>query len=112
MSVDRDHTDVCPDLPIASTTLRKTRLKHPAKLPLAICKDQEGKVNYVTHSKVTEVTRKAVKKAYPDITKKDLKQYSCHSIRVWACGTLDEAGMPPDFDKKMLRLLGESTGST
>ena len=35
-------------------------------------------------------------------------KYSCHSIRVWACVTLDEEGMSPDFIKKRLRWLGES----
>ena len=35
-------------------------------------------------------------------------KYSSHSIRVWACVVLDEAGMPPDFIKKRLRWMGES----
>ena len=35
-------------------------------------------------------------------------KYSCHSIRVWACVTLDEEGMSPDFIKNRLRWLGES----
>ena len=35
-------------------------------------------------------------------------KYSTHSIRVWACVSLDEAGKSPDFIKKRLRWLGES----
>ena len=61
----------------------------------------------ITHSKVTEIIRKAVKTVYPDISKKDLAMYSCHSIRVWACVCLDEAEMSSDFIKKRLRWLGE-----
>ena len=61
----------------------------------------------VTHSKVTEIMRKAVKTVYPGISKKDLAMYSCHSIRVWACVCLDKADMSPDFIKKRLRWMGE-----
>ena len=32
-------------------------------------------------------------------------KYSTHSIRVWACVSLDEAGKSPDFIKKRLRWL-------
>ena len=40
--------------------------------------------------------------------KKELMKYSCSSIKVWACVTLDEEGMSPDFIKNRLRWLGES----
>ena len=42
------------------------------------------------------------------MVKKELMKHSCHSIRVWACVTLDEAGMSPDFIKNRLRWMGES----
>lgn len=106
--VDRDHPEICPALALASMALRKHRLKHSMDLPLAVFKDTDGTVKYTTHKKVTELIRKAVKKAYPDISKSDLMKYSSHSIRVWACVALDEAGMPPDFIKKRLRWMGES----
>ena len=108
MLVDRDHPEVCPALAIASMILRKVRLRHSTKLSLAIFKAKDGTVQYLTHSKVTDMIRKAVKTVYPNISKKDLMMYSCHSIRVWTCVCLDEAGMPPDFIKKRLRWLGES----
>jgi hypothetical protein len=37
-----------------------------------------------------------------------LKQYSAHSLRVWACVLLNEAGKLPDYIKKRLRWLGDS----
>ena len=40
--------------------------------------------------------------------KRELMKYSCYSVRVWACVTLDEEGMSPDFIKNRLRWLGES----
>ena len=88
--------------------LRKHKLKHTMDPPLAIYRDSTGKVCYLTRAKATEVIRKAVKAVYPDISKEELSKYSSHSFRVWACVTLDEQGMPPDFIKKSLRWLGES----
>jgi hypothetical protein len=38
----------------------------------------------------------------------ELKWYSTHSLRVWACVLLDEAGQLPDYIKKRLRWLGDS----
>ena len=87
---------------IANMAWRKARLRHPMSKPLAVFKDKKGDICYVTQSKVTEVIRIAVKQAYPDMPKKELMKYSCHSIRVWACVTLDEEGMSPDFIKNRL----------
>jgi hypothetical protein len=37
-----------------------------------------------------------------------LKQYFAHSLRVWACVLLNEAGKLPDYIKKRLQWLGDS----
>ena len=76
--------------------------------PLAVFKAKKGEVCYGTQSKVTDVIRRAVKTVYPDMPKKELMKYFCHSIRVWACVTLDEEGMSPNFIKNRLRWLGGS----
>jgi hypothetical protein len=47
--------------------------------------------------------RMAVKIAYPDMSKNNLMKYSIHSIRVWACVSLDETGKTPDLINKRLR---------
>ena len=99
---------ICAARSIANMLWRKKRLKHSKNLPLAIYCNAEKEVKYVTHAKVTEVIRRAVKKVHPDISKEELMKYSCHSIRVWACVLLDEAGKSPDFIKKRLRWMGES----
>jgi hypothetical protein len=52
--------------------------------------------------------RKAVKEVQPDTTLDKLKQFSAHSLRVWACVLLDKAGKSPDYIKKRLRRLGDS----
>jgi hypothetical protein len=38
----------------------------------------------------------------------ELKRYSAHSLRVWACALLDEAGKLPDYIKKRLCWLGDT----
>ena len=86
------HPDVCPVINLARMAWRKARLKHSNQLPLTIYKNKNGEVKYMTHQKVTEIIRKAVKKVYPSMPKETLAKYSCHSIRVWACLCLDKAG--------------------
>ena len=62
---------------------------------------------YLTLVNVTEVIRKAVKKVYADISKEELIKYSTRYIRVWACVSLDETGISPDFISKILMWMGE-----
>ena len=45
---------------------------------------------------------------HPNITKDEEQRYSAHSMRVWACVLLDEAGKSPDYIKKRLRWMGDS----
>ena len=97
MLVDRDHPEVCPTLAIANMVPRKAKLKHDTIFSLDIVQTKDSIVQYLTHSKVTDIIRKAMKTVYADISKKDLMIYSCHSIRVWAYVCLDEEGMSPDF---------------
>jgi hypothetical protein len=77
-------------------------------MPVAVYKTKKGKVIYFTGNKISGLLRKAVKKVRPDTTPDKLKRYSAHSLRVWACVLLDEAGKPPDYFKKRLRWLGNS----
>jgi hypothetical protein len=77
-------------------------------LPIAVYKTKKGKIIYLTGNKIAELLQKAVKKVPPDTTLDELKRYSAHSLRVWACVLLDEAGKLPDYIKKRLRWLGDS----
>ena len=38
----------------------------------------------------------------------NLSQYSAHSLRVWACVLLDEAGISPEFIMSHLQWMGNS----
>ncbi len=69
---------------------------------------KKGKVIYLTGNKIAKLLRKAVKEVRPDTTPDKLKRYPAHSLRVWACILLDEAGKLPDYIKKRLCWLGDS----
>jgi hypothetical protein len=69
---------------------------------------KKSKVIYLTGNKIAKLLWKAIKKIRPDIIPDKLKQYSSHSLQVWACILLDEAGKLPDYIKKRLRWLRDS----
>jgi hypothetical protein len=76
-------------------------------MPVAVYKTKKSKVTYLTGNKIA-ILRKAIKKIRPNTTPDKLKQYSAHSLWVWACVLLDEAGKLPDYIKKRLQWLGDS----
>ena len=88
--------------------LRAKRLNQPDDMPIVVYNTKKGKVIYLTGYKIAELLRKAVKEVRPDTTPDKLKRYFAHSLRVWACVLLDEAGKLPDYIKKRLRWLGDS----
>jgi hypothetical protein len=88
--------------------LRAKQLNQPDDMPIAIYKTKKGKVFYLTGNKIAKLLRKAVKEVRPNTTPDKLKRYFAHSLRVWACVMLDEAGKLPDYIKKRLRWLGDS----
>jgi hypothetical protein len=88
--------------------LRARWLNQPGDMPIVIYKTKKGKVIYLTGNKIAKLLQKAVKKVHPNTTPNKLKRYSAHSLQVWACLLLDEAGKLPDYIKKRLRWLGDS----
>jgi hypothetical protein len=88
--------------------LQAKRLNQPGDMPVTVYKTKKGKVFYLTGNKIAELLRKAAKEVRPNTTSDKLKQYSAHSLRVWACVLLNEAGKSPDYIKKRLRWLGDS----
>jgi hypothetical protein len=106
--VDGDNPDICPVRNAIHLVLRAKRLGQPSDMPLAMYRNNRCKNIYLTGAKVAELLRRSVKSLRPATPKDELKKYSAHSLRVWACVLLDEAGMPPEFIKKRLRWLGDS----
>jgi hypothetical protein len=88
--------------------LQARRLNQPDDMPVAVYKTKMGKTIYLTGFKIAELLWKAIKKVRPGTTPDELKRYSAHSLRVWACVLLDEVGKFPNYIKKRLRWLGDS----
>jgi hypothetical protein len=63
---------------------------------------------FITGSRIATLLCKAVKKVQPSTSADDLKKYSAHSLRVWACVLLDKVSMSPSFIQKHLHWLGDS----
>jgi hypothetical protein len=82
--------------------LRAKQLNQPDDVLVAVYKTKKGKVIYLTSSKIAKLLQKAVKEVRPNTTLDKLKQYSAHSLRVWACVLLNKAGKLPDYIKKRL----------
>ncbi len=77
-------------------------------MPVLVYKTKKGKVIYLTSNKIAKLLKKAIKKVCPNTTPDKLKRYSPHSLQVWACVLLDEAGKLPDYIKKRFHWLGDS----
>jgi len=65
-------------------------------------------VRYLTGRKIADMLRAAARVAHPDLSENEIAKFSAHSLRVWACVILSEAGEQPDVIKSRLRWLGES----
>ena len=88
---------------------RASRLGQPDNMPVACYRTKKGPLLYISSSRIaTLLLCEELKKVQPSTSANDLKKYSAHSLRVWACVLLDKAGMSPSFIQKRLRWLGDS----
>ena len=101
LSADNDHPQICPVFAALQMVLQARCLGQPDFLPVA-CHIYKKKRVYLTGKRVAIIFREATKAIHPNTPKDKLSRYSAHSLQVWACVLLDEAGMSPEFI--MLRL--------
>ena len=107
LSRDKTNPAICPVLAALRLVLRARRLSQPDSMPVA-CYLKKDAMAYLTGSRIAIHFRAAARAARPSISKDDEQRYSAHSLRVWACVLLDEAGKSPDYIKKRLRWMGDS----
>jgi hypothetical protein len=88
--------------------MRASHFGQPGDMPVACYRTKKAPLLYITGSRIATLLRKAVKKVRPSTSADDLKKYFAHSLHVWACVLLDEAGMSPFFIQKRLHWLGDS----
>jgi len=74
--------------------------------PLCVYKDKKG-IHYLTGSDVTKYLRIIMQLVNPNISDEELKLISTHSIRVYACVLLSEAGKNGPYIKLRLRWLSD-----
>jgi len=75
---------------------------------LVACYLKKGAMAYITGSRIVLHSRAAARAVHPNISKDDEQQYSAHSMRVWACVLLDEAGKSLNYIKKRHCWMGDS----
>ncbi len=87
--------------------MRARHLAQPDGMPVACCRTKKAPFLFITSSRIATILCEALKKVQPSTSADDLKKYSAHVRRVWACVLLDEVGMSPSFIQKLLRWLGD-----
>jgi hypothetical protein len=107
LATDKEFPDLCPVQSAVRMVIRARQLQQPDALPLAMYKTKNGEHLYLMGGKIAELLWGAVKQICPDTSPEDVKLYSAHSLHVWACVLLNEAGKSPDYIKKCLRWLGD-----
>jgi hypothetical protein len=108
LSAEVDRPEICPVCSAMRLVLCARRLNQPDDMPLGVYRTKKGESIYLTGNKIAELLWKAVKSVRPDTTSEEIKRYSAHSLRVWSCVLLDEAGKPPDYIKRRLHWLCDS----
>ncbi len=104
---DMTNTVICSVLTALYLVLRARCLSQLDSMPVA-CYSKKDSLAYITGTRIAVLFRAAARVVHPTITKEDEQQYSAHSLQVWACVLLDEAGKLPDYIKKRLRWMGDS----
>ena len=87
--------------------LRAQRLGQPDDMPVT-CYSYKENLVYLTGKRIANLFRETVKAIHPKTSKAELQRYSAHSLQVWACVLLNEAGMSPEFILARLRWMGNS----
>ncbi len=97
LSADTKNPAICPVWGALRMVMRARRLAQPDNMPVACYRTKKAPLLFITSSRIATLLCKAVKKVRPATSADDLKKYSAHSLRVWACFLLDETGMSPSF---------------
>jgi hypothetical protein len=107
LSADTKNPAICPVRGALQMVVRARHLAQPDNMPVACYRTKKAPLLFITGSRIATLLCEAVKKVQPSTSADDLKKYSAHSLRVWACVLLDKVGMSPSFIQKPLRWLGD-----
>ena len=107
LSGEKTCVAICAVRAAGRIVLRARRLGQPDDMPAA-CYSYKSSLMYLTGKRIAHIFREAVKEIHPTTSEAELQRYSAHSLQVWACVLLDEAGMSPEFIMARLRWMGNS----
>ena len=105
---DLQHPALCPVLAALDLYNHSHDIGQKDEEPMFALVDARGRKKYWTAGRVAICLQAVAKKVHPDLPQEDIKKFTCHSFRVWACALLSEAGKSSDFIKDRLRWLGDS----
>jgi hypothetical protein len=88
--------------------MRAHHITQPDYMPDVCYRTKKAPLLFITGSRIATLLHEAVKKVRPSTLADNLKKYSAHFLRVWACVLLDEVGMSPSFIQKLLHWLEDS----
>jgi hypothetical protein len=106
-SADTENPTICPIRGALRMVMRAHHLSQPDNMPVTCYRTKKAPLLFITGSRIATLLHEAVKKVQPSTSADDIKKYSAHSLRVWACALLDKAGMSPSFIQKPLCWLGD-----
>ena len=89
---DKINPRTCAVEAIINIIERAQSLGQDVDLPFAVYRNKNGQKQYITGNRLTKHIRKIAKKLYPHMSEDELGYFSCHSLRVWTCVLLSEAG--------------------
>ena len=98
---------ICPVCAAGRMVLCARSLGQSNSMPVS-CHSYKNKRVYLTGKHIAIIFQEAVNAIHPKTSEADLPWYLAHSLRVWACILLEEAGTAPDFIMSCLRLMGNS----
>lgn len=82
---------------------RAQRLHVRSDSPIAVFKDDNGKVQFISNKHVERILQLAATKVHNITSPKELARWTCHSIRVGACVRLQLLNKPEHFIQTRLR---------
>jgi hypothetical protein len=85
ISTDTKNPALCPIRGALQMVMRAPRLAQLDDMPAACYRTKKAPLLFITGSRIATLLCEAVKKVRPSTLAEDLKKYSAHSLRVWAC---------------------------
>ena len=75
---DKKYPEAFRVINLAKIIQQKRRLADSMNFPFTVYLSADVSVTYLTGEKLTDIIRKAVRKAHPHIPEKEVQLYSCH----------------------------------